>query len=632
MHRPRYRRLVLAQGQARAERGACPRRRCARCWRRPGSRSRLGRPLPSVALHGRRGHPEVACATGRRPARTGSPPSPPRPDEVDETRVGAGARGRADAAPAASDRLQLLAVVEAYEEGSLRDLPGRRCCATATRRPESAWARRRRRAPAGAGRARPGRRGRRHPARPTRRRGSSRARGTRCTQTVEPFLAQHGGFPRRQAPDQEDPQRGRPPPRPRQDRRAGAQADPEGRPVVHLHAPPGPGARCSTPLAGAGRAAGPATCPPRTRSWRRASCSWRTSRTRPAGWSRVERHARPGGLTRFVPSDLSPSLARYRQVAQRVDRTAERAPTVPASFTSGSPGAVPQSSSRPYRRRRQLHRGPSRALCREVPLREALHLDPRGPSRRRRALPGPRRLRRRQRGRRRPHRRRPDAGATVSGSIAGAGASSQQAAMEAWVAGFGDANPDVTVNYDPIGSGGGREQFLAGGVRLRRLRRRPGRGGAGRPPRSGAAARSSSCRCTSRPIAVIYNLEGVDDLQLSAATIAGIFAGTITTWDDPAIAADNPDADLPDHRDRPGAPLRRLGHHRELHRLPVRRRRRRLDLRARRRLAAARAARRATAPPASSRPSPPATATSATPTLSRAGDLGTVASRSARSS
>ena len=47
------------------------------------------------------------------------------------------------------------------------------------------------------------------------------------------------------------------------------------------------------------------------------------------------------------------------------------------------------------------------------------------------------------------------------------------------------------------------------------------------------------------PIAIVYNVDGVDDLNLDAATIAGIFSGTITTWNDPAIAALNPDATLP---------------------------------------------------------------------------------------
>ena len=52
------------------------------------------------------------------------------------------------------------------------------------------------------------------------------------------------------------------------------------------------------------------------------------------------------------------------------------------------------------------------------------------------------------------------------------------------------------------------------------------------------------------PIAVAYNLPGVDELNLSPATLAQIFAGTITKWNDDAIAADNPDADLPDTTSR----------------------------------------------------------------------------------
>lgn len=47
------------------------------------------------------------------------------------------------------------------------------------------------------------------------------------------------------------------------------------------------------------------------------------------------------------------------------------------------------------------------------------------------------------------------------------------------------------------------------------------------------------------PITVAYNLKGVDKLQLSPDTIAKIFQAQITTWDDPAIKADNPDATLP---------------------------------------------------------------------------------------
>ena len=47
------------------------------------------------------------------------------------------------------------------------------------------------------------------------------------------------------------------------------------------------------------------------------------------------------------------------------------------------------------------------------------------------------------------------------------------------------------------------------------------------------------------PITISYNLPGVDELQLTPATIAAIFQLEITTWNDPLIVADNPDADLP---------------------------------------------------------------------------------------
>ena len=48
------------------------------------------------------------------------------------------------------------------------------------------------------------------------------------------------------------------------------------------------------------------------------------------------------------------------------------------------------------------------------------------------------------------------------------------------------------------------------------------------------------------PITLSYNLDGVDKLQLTPAVVAKIFQRQITNWNDPAIAADNPDAKLPD--------------------------------------------------------------------------------------
>ena len=135
----------------------------------------------------------------------------------------------------------------------------------------------------------------------------------------------------------------------------------------------------------------------------------------------------------------------------------------------------------------------------------------------------------------------------LAGTLNGGGASSQEAAQGAWRAGFQEANPDVTVNYDPIGSGGGREQFISGGF--------PFAGSDSYLTDDEGELTKATERCDGQapievpnyvsPIAVIYNLEGVDDLQLSPATLAAIFAGDITSWDDQRIAEDNPDADLP---------------------------------------------------------------------------------------
>lgn len=140
-----------------------------------------------------------------------------------------------------------------------------------------------------------------------------------------------------------------------------------------------------------------------------------------------------------------------------------------------------------------------------------------------------------------------DSASKLSGKLAGAGASSQEAAQNAWIAGFQTANPDVTVAYDPVGSGGGREQFVAGAVDF------AGSDAAlkdeelaGAEKRCGGADNLIELPAYVSPIAVIYNLEGVDNLQLSPATVAGIFLGKIKKWNDAAIAADNPDATLPD--------------------------------------------------------------------------------------
>jgi phosphate transport system substrate-binding protein len=103
----------------------------------------------------------------------------------------------------------------------------------------------------------------------------------------------------------------------------------------------------------------------------------------------------------------------------------------------------------------------------------------------------------------------------------------------------------VQFSYDPVGSGGGREQFIAGSTDFA--------GSDAALDEEELTAAQERCAGGEifelpnyiSPIAVIFNLEGVEELNLKPATIAGIFTGAITTWNDPAIAADNPDATLP---------------------------------------------------------------------------------------
>jgi phosphate transport system substrate-binding protein len=134
----------------------------------------------------------------------------------------------------------------------------------------------------------------------------------------------------------------------------------------------------------------------------------------------------------------------------------------------------------------------------------------------------------------------------LSGQVSPSGASSQASAMTAWIAGYQEIQPEVTINYDAIGSGGGRENLISGaspfigsdaylGEEEREaVTETCGEGGAYHIP--GYIS----------PIAIPYNLPGVEELNLAPDVLAQIFNRDIETWDDPAIAEDNPDAELPD--------------------------------------------------------------------------------------
>ncbi|WP_405002567.1 phosphate ABC transporter substrate-binding protein PstS [Georgenia thermotolerans] len=118
--------------------------------------------------------------------------------------------------------------------------------------------------------------------------------------------------------------------------------------------------------------------------------------------------------------------------------------------------------------------------------------------------------------------------------------------MNGWLAGFQEQHPGVNVSYDPVGSGTGREQFLNGSVLF---------AGSDKAMSAEEVAKAKE-RCSGSealelpvyisPIAVAYNLPGSPQhLNLTPETLAKIFNGDIKTWNDPAIAADNPGVQLP---------------------------------------------------------------------------------------
>jgi phosphate transport system substrate-binding protein len=130
--------------------------------------------------------------------------------------------------------------------------------------------------------------------------------------------------------------------------------------------------------------------------------------------------------------------------------------------------------------------------------------------------------------------------------LKGSGATAQENAMEQFVFSYVHACPGYTLDYNANGSGGGVTDFVNNVSDL---------AGSGDPldPSKGQVDRAAQ-RCGSpawdlpavlEPIAITYNLNGVNTLKLDAPTLAKIFNGGITRWDDPAIKALNAGTTLP---------------------------------------------------------------------------------------
>jgi phosphate transport system substrate-binding protein len=126
----------------------------------------------------------------------------------------------------------------------------------------------------------------------------------------------------------------------------------------------------------------------------------------------------------------------------------------------------------------------------------------------------------------------------LSGTITGSGSSFTDAFIQAAIDSFSDGS-DLSVTYNPTGSGQGKKDFGANLVSF------AGTDSLVKDGDGPAAGSFLYVPTVAAPITISYNLSGVDDLQLSAGSLAGIFSGTIDKWDDAEIKADNPDADLP---------------------------------------------------------------------------------------
>ncbi len=131
-------------------------------------------------------------------------------------------------------------------------------------------------------------------------------------------------------------------------------------------------------------------------------------------------------------------------------------------------------------------------------------------------------------------------GQSGSASINGAGSTFAQPVYSQWIQEYKSVNPSVTINYQGIGSGGGKNgiinntlDFAGSDSVLTSAEITAGKDLQMYPTLAGA-------------VVMIYNLPGVTQtLVLNGTVLAGIYNATITKWNDPAIAALNPGVSLP---------------------------------------------------------------------------------------
>ncbi|MFC7491114.1 MULTISPECIES: phosphate ABC transporter substrate-binding protein PstS [unclassified Knoellia] len=136
------------------------------------------------------------------------------------------------------------------------------------------------------------------------------------------------------------------------------------------------------------------------------------------------------------------------------------------------------------------------------------------------------------------------------GTLNAEGSSAQKNAFEEVGAKFSEKCSGATVNYNPSGSGAGIKQFIGGQVDFAgsdsALKTEPKDGKIeAKEAETACGSPAWNIPLVTGPIAVAYNLEGVDKLTLTPAVAGDIFMGKITKWDDPKIAAINSGVELP---------------------------------------------------------------------------------------
>jgi phosphate transport system substrate-binding protein len=132
-------------------------------------------------------------------------------------------------------------------------------------------------------------------------------------------------------------------------------------------------------------------------------------------------------------------------------------------------------------------------------------------------------------------------GAGGNVSLHGAGATFPNPLYQKWVSEYGKVHPNIKIDYQSIGSGGGIKQIKEQTVDF----------GASDSPMKDEDLKSAPGEILHIPtvlgaVVITYNLSGVSQpLHFSPETIADIFLGKIKKWNDAKIAADNPGVTLP---------------------------------------------------------------------------------------